>query len=364
MEPVILLDSVNPSGTLRAFVEQTDTTVYLYIQPHPDLAEQYPMRSSWIRNLTVAPAEFDYEAMQDGQAPLVPAVHCSHPDGAAPMEEERLSLVWLEAEDSASLFYDEEIVAIVPGWSLYMENPVTYAKDCIAETNNLFPLTGDNILIEQTYQAQDYADQWTEESSPWPATQDYILGSYEKVFGPHHQYFAIDGGNWPPMALASFKYEEVYLFLTIGVSQRPMPWVDFLYGDNAQAYRRMELGIAIHQSLGDAYAMEQAQEIAGMAGMPWRKISWLGEGHTIGSGTVKPPFESLILSSALYNGPRLPQLVIGNDPVNIYWAQPITLAERTFAHAQPNGGYPLVEKMINADINWVITGNRPPLSLD
>ncbi len=358
MEPTILLDSVNPSGTLRAIVEQTDSTVYLYIQPHPDLAEQYPMRSSWIRNLIAAPAEFDYEAMQEGQAPLLPAVHCAHPDGAAPMEEKSFALVWFEAEDGASLLYDEEVIAIIPGWSLYMENPVTYAKDCIAETNNLFPLSTDNILIEQTYKAAEYVEQWTEDSTPWPATQDYILNSYEKVFGAHHQYFAIDGGKWPPMALASFKYQDVYLFLSIGISQRPMPWVDFLYGDNASAYRRMELGIAIDQSLGDAYAMELAQGIAGIAGMPWRKISWLGEGHTISSNAVKPPFESLILSSALYNGPELPALVMGGDKVNIYWAQPITQQEREFAHAQPNGGYPLIEKMINADINWIITGDR------
>lgn len=359
MEPTILLDSVNPSGTLRAIVEQTDTTVYLYIQPHPDLAEQYPMRSSWVRNLTAAPAEFDYEAMQQGQAPLLPAIHCAHPDGATPMEEEGLALVWTEAEDGASLLYEEEIIAIIPGWSLYMENPVTYAKDCIAETNTLFPLTADNVLIEATYKTMELIDQWTEDSSPWPATQEYILNSYEKVFGPHHQYFAIDGGTWPPMALVSFKYEDLYVFLTIGISQRPMPWVDYLYSDTATAYRRMELGLAVQQSLGEAFAMELAQGIAGLAGMPWRKISWLGEGHTISSNAVKPPFESLILSSALYNGPALPSLEMNGDKVNIYWAQPITLAEREFAHKEPNGGYPLIEKMINADINWIITGNRP-----
>lgn len=362
MEPTILLDAVNLSGTLRAIVEQTDTTVYLYIQPHPDLAEQYPMRSGWIRNLVAAPAEFDYEAMQGGEAPLLPAVHCAHPEGAEPMEEGRLTLVWSEAEDGASLLYDEEIIAIIPGWSLYMENPVTYAKDCITETNNLFPLTPDNVLIEQTYKALDFIGEWNEDSSPWPATQEYLLGSYEKVFGPHHQYFAIDGGTWPPMALVSFKYQDIYLFLTIGVSQRPMPWVDYLYGDNAPAYRRMELGIAIHQSLGESHAMELAQGIAGIAGMPWRKISWLGEGHTISSNALKPPFESLILSSALYNGPELPALVIGNDPVNIYWAQPITQQERESAHVEANGGYQLIEKLIHTDVNWVITADRKPVA--
>jgi hypothetical protein len=361
MEPIILAESVNPSGTFRAIVEQTDKNIYFYIQPHGDLAEQFPMRSSWVRNLVAAPAEFDYESMQAGEAPLLPAANCAHPEGSDPLEEERLTLVWFAAEDGASLLYDEEVIAIIPGWSLYMENPVSYAKECIAETNTLFPLESGNILIEETYKSLEYIDQWTEDSSPWPTTQEYILSSYEKVFGPHHQYFAIDGGTWPPMALVSFKYEDLYVFLSVGISQRPMPWVDFLYSESATAYRRMELGIAVHQSAGEGFAMELAQGIAGLAGMPWRKISWLGEGHTISSNAVKAPYESLILSSALYNGPALPALEMGADKVNIYWAQPITLAEREFVHEQSNERYALVEKLINADVNWVVTGNRKPV---
>lgn len=193
------------------------------------------------------------------------------------------------------------------------------------------------------------------------ATQSYFLDSYEEIFGKHHQYFAIDGGEWPPMALASFKYQDVYLFLTLGVSLRAMPWVDFLYPDTATAYRRMELGVAVHQSLGDSTAMDYAQGIAGLASMPWKKITWLGEGHTVSSDAAKPPFESLILSSALYNGPQLPDFQMGGDRVNIYWTQPITLKEREFAHEKPNGGYSLIEKMIENDANWIIQPNRKPV---
>lgn len=359
MEAQIILESINPSGTLRAIVEQSDKTVYLYIQPHPDLAEQYPMRSCWVRNLVPAPAEFDVEAMQDGEAPLLPAANCAHPNGAEPLDETALSLVWFTAEDGASLLYGEEIIAIIPGWSLYMENPVSYSRECIAETNILFPIEPSNVLIEETYKALHFIEEWGENSSPWPATQEYILGSYEKVFGAHHQYFSIDGGNWPPMALASFKYNDLYIFLSLGVSQRPMPWVDFIYQDAASAYRRMEIGIAVHQSLGDTTAMELAQGIAGLAGMPWKKITWLGEGHTISSDAVKPPFESFILSSALYNGPQLPTLTMGGDKVNIYWAQPITKKEREFAHEKANGGYTLIEKLIAADVNWIVTDRTP-----
>lgn len=165
METAIILDSVNPSGVLRAIVEQTEKTIYLYIQPHPDFAEQYPMRSCWVRNLVVAPEEFDREAMDNGDAPLLPAAYCGHPYGAETLDPDELSLVWLSSEDGASLFYKEEIIAIIPGWSLYMDQPVSYAQGCIAETPDLFPLQAGNILIEQSYASLEFLNQWDENSS-------------------------------------------------------------------------------------------------------------------------------------------------------------------------------------------------------
>lgn len=361
MEPMIILESVNPSGTLRAIVEQTADTIYLYIQPHPDFKDRYPMRSCWVRNLGPAPFAFDYESMMAGEGPALPVAHCAHPGGAAPFNEQELSIVWFTSEDGASLLYEDEIVAIIPGWSLYMENPVSYARECIAETGSLFPLDATNALVDETHKAFQFMNEWGGDESPWPATQDYFLNSYEQVFGKHLQYFSIDGGTWPPMAIASFKFQDLYIFLSLGISQRPMPWVDFLYNDAATAYRRMELGVAVHNAAGDELAMQLAQGIAGIAGMPWRKISWLGEGHTISSDVVTPPFESFILSSALYNGPQLPPLQVGGDKVNIYWAQPITQKERIFAHEKPNGGYTLIEKLITADVNWQVKADRKPV---
>lgn len=358
MEPVIIYDSVNPSGTLRAIVEETPETVYLYIQPHPSLEQQYGMRAAWVRNLKPAPDAVDFEAMEGGEAPMLPKENCAHPEGAPAFDREQLELVWSRAEDGATLYYQNEIIAIVPGWSLYLEQPVSYAKDCIKATEAVFPIERGNALLEAATADKAFLYTWSGETSPWPAIQDYLLSSYEKVFGKHEQYFSIDGGEWPPMAIASFRYKEVYLFLSIGASQRPMPWVDHLYPDTASGYRRMEIGVAAHESLGDAVAMELAQGIAGLAGMPWRKITWLGEGHTISSDAVKQPYESLILSSALYNGPQLPDLQIEGDKVNIYWAQPITLAEREFAHSKANGGYELIEKMIHKDINWIVHPDR------
>ncbi|XZF14615.1 suppressor of fused domain protein [Chitinophagaceae bacterium MMS25-I14] len=360
MEPQILIESVNASGTFMAFAEQTDKTVYFYIQPHPALESQFNMRACWVRNLQPAPEMPDTAAMEQGEAPMMPAPYCAHPQGEAPLKEEatEIEVIWFPSEEGAALLLDGEPVAIISGWSLHTDPPVSYSRACSRAWGLNFPLLEDNDLLLHVEEAQRFAASWESDESPWHATQNYILGAYESVYGRHKQYFAIDGGKWPPMAVASFEYEDQFIFLTLGVSQRPMPWVDYLYDDAVTGYRRMELAVAVHRSLGEDTAMKLAEGISGLAGMPWRKVSWLGEGHTIASNAVSPPYESLILSSALYNGPELPPLEMNGDKVNIYWAQPITKEEREQAHSKPNGGYDLIEQLIAQDVNHVVMPGR------
>ncbi|SFM88265.1 hypothetical protein SAMN05216516_101126 [Izhakiella capsodis] len=62
---------------------------------------------------------------------------------------------------------------------------------------------------------------------------------------------------------------------------RPMPWVDFLYKDQAPAYRRRALGMAIDaQVMTEHSAVQMASALASFAPYPWQHISGLGEGHT------------------------------------------------------------------------------------
>lgn len=157
------------------------------------------------------------------------------------------------------------------------------------------------------------------------------------------------------MALGKFEKDNTVYFLSMGVSIRPMPWVSYLYHDNAPAYRRMEIALAVSK---DDYSEEEitkmAEGISAIADIPWRHISWLGEGHTIGSGKLPAPFESVVLSAALYNGESIELPEMYGDKVNLYWVSPVTLSEREFAHRKANGGYELLEKMIAADVTHVV----------
>lgn len=361
-EPVMLIDQPNNRGTLYAVVEQDDRVAYFYLYPSELLTTKYSPRPCWLRNLQPAPGKKDVAAMKEGMAPMLEAAYCNHPEGSEPLEKERLTIVWTEEGDGAAVLYDNEILGVIPGWSLYNdEHAVAYAADCISagENDRLMPLgkRGANAMYERVDQAIAFWKDWEEETSQtWGILQDQYLKAYEAEFGPIQQYYAIDGGQWPPMALGKFEKDEVVYLFTLGVSIRPMPWVELLYSDRAPGFRRMELAMAVSKKdFTDKEIMAMAGLMSGMADRPWKQITWLGEGHTVSSEELPAPFESVVVSSALYNGPAIGLPEVYGDKVNLYWLAPITKLEREYAHSRPNAGYDLLERMIHHNLNHIIT---------
>lgn len=359
--PEVLIEMPNNRGTFVAIVEQDARTAYFYLYPAEHLGKQYRMRACWLRNLQAAPEDRDAAAMESGTAPLLQARFCNHPEGKAPLNTELLSVIWMEEGDGAAVLYEGEILGVIPGWSLYVDEPVAYAADCIGVENNdlVFPLgkPASNAQHARVAGAVNFWKQWDEVDNPqWPVIQEQFISAYTAHFGEMQQYYAIDNNQWPPMAMGKFEKDDVVYFLTMGMSIRPMPWVEYLYNDKASAFRRMELAIAINKKdFTEEEIMQMAQAISSIADIPWRHISWLGEGHTVGSKQLPAPFESNILSAALYNGEIITLPEMYGDKVNLYWASPITLPEREFAHRKANGGYELLEKMIQQDITHIVT---------
>jgi hypothetical protein len=345
---------------MYAVVEQDERTAYFYLYPAELQSKKYRMRACWLRNLQPGPAKRDSLAMENGDAPMLEARFCNHPEGKEPLNAALLSIVWMPEEDGAAVLYNGETLGVIPGWSLYTEDPAAYAADCIdADTNAIvFPLgkPGKNEQHERVSEALRFRQQWESTDNPqWPIIQKQFIAAYEAHFGEIKQYFAIDNNEWPPMALGKFEKDNIIYFLTMGVSIRPMPWVSYLYNDNAPAYRRMEIAIAVSKDdYTDEEITKMAEGISVMADIPWRHISWLGEGHTIGSAKLPAPFESIVLSAALYNGEGIALPEMYGDKVNLFWASPVTLPEREYAHRKANGGYELLEKMIEEDITHIV----------
>ncbi|HFJ4328640.1 suppressor of fused domain protein [Serratia liquefaciens] len=363
-ESHVLAEVSNENQTLVAVVQQDHRAAYFYIYPSEENSERFQVRACWLRNLAAAPQQEDSAAMALGQPPMLAAEFCRNLEGEAPLNPEGLTVVWTESDDGAALWYYGQLLAVIPGWSLYIDHSVCYSASCIKESPLAYPLgsASTNTQYALAESTRQFWRSWQrEEGNPWPKMQSDYQAHYEQHFGPSVKYYAIDQGKWPPMAITQHERDGIYYFLTLGVSIRPMPWVEILFNDDASRYRRMEMGIAIDgQYMTEENAIQMASALAGFAHVPWSKITWFGEGHTLESEVAPQGYEGYVLSSSFY--PYHEHLSLPKqygDPVNIFWASPVFEAERLLAHATPNGGHELVNKLREQGVDHIFRPRQP-----
>lgn len=199
--PTVLLEEVNPNGNVQALVEQEDRVAYLYLYSAEETGLPR-VRSCWVRNLSRAPVELDTDALRRGLAPALTRDACAHPDGAPPLEAEALRVVWLEAGDGAALLDGGELLAVLPPPS-DPDGASGCARDCSTANPVVSPLAPRRDLIEQLERATAFWADWDGEagSSAWPPLRDRLVAAYAGAIGEASNYYAMDGGEWPPRAL-------------------------------------------------------------------------------------------------------------------------------------------------------------------
>ncbi|WP_034944927.1 suppressor of fused domain protein [Erwinia oleae] len=338
----------NQQQTLIATVEQDERTAYFYIWPAEPFRTQFAVRGCWLRNLLPAPAREDVEAMEQGIAPLLSAEHCRTLEAEPALDPAGLQVIWEPADDGAALWYQGQLLAVIPGWSLYQNRQVSFSAGCIRENRLTAPL-GSASTNDYYARAESHRHFWRDwhDGHLWEPLQRELLKRYESRYGDSLKYYTIDQGSWPPMAISQHFHQGCWYFLTVGMCIRPMPWVDFLYEDLAPQYRRTELAMAIDaEVMTEENAVQMASALAGFAHYPWARLSWLGEGHTLESAVAPVGFDGFILSGALAG--EAGQLALpkrDGEKVNLLWTTPVTAAEREFAEAGDNGGLRLIEKL-------------------
>jgi hypothetical protein len=330
-DATVLCSSVSPNGNIQAVVEQDSRVVYFYLWPAPET--NFTMKSCWVRNLVPAPEKLDVEGIRKGTPPLLPRGMCRHPDGASPLRAEDLRIVWFEEGNAAALFLGSQVLAIIPPWS-GVKGFAGYAQGCVGESLLCWPLPTERHLLDRIERAEDFWRSW-EEGEPWLAIRDAMASAYQSQIGAYSNYYAIDGGNWPPKALLRIPVPGGIALVTAGMCIRPQPSVE-TYTEDPASYRRIELGMCLG-SAWPASAVEKVMHyLSGQTGYPWHFYSWLGHGHTfpcdaIPNGGDGALFPFVLLQKELTNeGPVLLPEYRG-DPVSLLWMIPITQAERDFA---------------------------------
>ena len=332
----ILAEAMSPNGNMMAIVQATPQSVHFYLNARPDT--NFGMRAVWVRNLAAAPAGFDKEQLQRGEPPMMPAATCAHPHGAPPLDREKLRVVWFEEGDSAALFEGDEMLAAIPPWS-GMNGFHGYARDCTGQSPLAWPLREATAVYERVARAEEFLKSWEPGRAHWPAVQEALLGAYERVLGKHTRYWGIDGGEWPPKAVASFETESAVVLLTLGVSIRPMPKVELAFED-PQPHRRIELGFAFERNMvDDGMIRDAVAYMSGQSNLPWHFYTWLGVGHTVQCEPCPAggEFAAVVLVKDPRGAPAIAMPTYRGDPVNLLWMTPITTAEWKVAQERSSG---------------------------
>ncbi|QEG25221.1 suppressor of fused domain protein [Mariniblastus fucicola] len=320
-----ILFETSPFGTLDGIVEHDGRVVYFYLNERPDPAGNQPgkfgTRACWVRNLARGPMVLNKAEMAEGKIPMMPRNDCVDAELHQVPQSESLEIVWFEEGNGAALIeVDREsntrtTLAIIPPWS-GVEDFHGYAANCAHETALAWPLPENKAMQLRIDRAAEFWNSFTSEGSPFASLQQQLVDAYNKQFGEQNQkqYYAIDGGKFPPRGLLRYETESATILVTVGMSLCSQPAVE-LYVDQPSDLRRVELGVKISRQASDANAelIDTAmQSISTFAAYPWRNHNWLGPGHTIdwspsGSKATLVRDNELQLSS------------FRNDPIGLLW---------------------------------------------
>jgi hypothetical protein len=320
-----LLEEICPLGSLRATIEDDGRTVYLYVasrEGHP-----FGMRAAWIRNRVAAPDRFDPDELKAGRAPLLPRDACAHPDGA-PALSGSLRLLWFEECDGVALYENDVLLAVLPSWADAMG--CGYARDCMQDRLMAFPLDAARAELEpRLARAREFWRSW-DEGDPWASRRDALVSSVERVLGRSSNYYAIDGGYWPPRALVRAPTDDGTVLVTCGMSILPMPTIEREIRD-ASPVRRIEIGLAVRNREFDEPGIQRLLRfVSGTSALPWKQLTWLGDHHTVSCDAIEG-FPAVMCLRMPRGAPGLALPASYGDPVSVLWMVPITQSEYSFA---------------------------------
>lgn len=358
----LLLESISPNGDVIAAVEQDERACHFYLKGND--TSGFGVKSCWVRNLQPAPEQLDVAGMREGVSPMLPRRNCAHPEGAPPLVAANLEVVWSEEGDAAALFEAGEMLAVIPTWS-GEKGFSGFARDCIEESPLCWPLgsPAENVQHERYRRAAECWRDWSN-GDVWDAFQDRMCSVLERLVGKHSNYYAIDGGAWPPKALLRVPADDDVLLMTIGVSLRPMPRVEMHYKEPSP-HRRIELATCVARSIPDAAIKRIASYISAQTALPWCNHTFLGDGHTL-PADIFAELSNGVLSFALLQArpsgaPDLPVPPFRGDPITYLWMTPISAREQAFA--EEHGSSALAKKLAASGYDWRHIFTRPELRL-
>ncbi len=324
-----LIHSCSPCCPIEAFAEQNDQACYFYLWQNPGTPEA-AMSACFVCNTADQSHQIPLEEWKQDPSgpPMIPYDQVTHsPDGLT-LDEEKLEIIWTMEGSGAGLLYEGQLIAFIPEWAAHESFP-GYSRYIKGETSFGWEMTQARKHLEEVIQAG--REFWGNmEGNYWPDFQKGQLDSLEAFMGKLDQYYAIDGGEFPPRALATGQKDGMRYGITLGMSLLRQPMVESFYQERTPDFSRVELGFACAKER-EAEFMPTLHVLAGIACLPWQKITSLGHGHTVKLDTIEGFAAAWLLNANLLAPGASPeyQKAFG-ERVNLLWMVPITQEEYDF----------------------------------
>jgi len=323
-EQKTLIQSDSPLCPAQAFCEQTENAVYFYIF-YPTRDKENQIKRCWVCNCREAPDQLDagekLSMMPKGTFSHAKEGITVHPDG----------IIWFEDGDSAALLEKGEILAVIPPkYGLY-DFP-GFAKYAVGQNHYAWELD-ENTKNYMNKKLRELDVFWQLNSSRkfWEGAQEYHLKVCDAFFGSEHTgYYAIDDRKFPMRAVIEGKKNGVTYGITAFLSNFTQPVIE-RYVQDAQQHRRIEFGFAAVDALADSVKMEAYNCFMSLAKYIYADGTFFTHGHTNTWEGIPGCHAFLFLNPRAISGMESPVFKnIGNDPVNLLWAVPITKEEYDF----------------------------------
>jgi len=355
-QPRILLESHSPYASRRLVVEYDGATTAAYLH-----GATSAIAATWIANHQEAPQSTDLARLNSGRAPVMPAGYTKHPDGRAVPEPRTLRALWLEEGDGVAILEDDDLLAVIPGWSDMSKGMPGYSRDIIGQTPFGWSLDEAMEGLGPRVQRADRFWRWRADDDAWARFQQAVLGHLLGRLGPGARYWDAGGGRQPPVGISErppADYRHYTVLSTGGMSGQRMPVVEQLAAE-ANSTARIELAVATTLASTDA-----ARVFLWLAQYPWREMTWLGPGHSVRWSHDPAAFplggrgEAVLLldDPGQLTGPEVPDLSgfsFGGDPVRWLWVVPISERERLLARER--GSALLVTQLAAQGRSWVVS---------
>ena len=322
----------SPYGTLDGIVEQDGRAVYFYLNEHPtndsgdadpEESARFGTRACWVRNLQRGPMVINKDDFAAGRAPLMPRNDCVDQAMLRLPTVESLEIVWFEEGNGAALIEtgpedQRTTIAVIPPWS-GVDGFHGYASNCAHETPLAWPMPENPSLHLRIEKAAEFWQSFTKTSSPFAELQRNLVSAYNDAFGKanQQQYYAIDGGKFPPRGLVRYESDSATILLTVGMSLCPQPAVE-LFVDHPAEHRRIEIGLKLPHQDGhpETDSIEAAmRSLSSFAAYPWSQWTWLGPGHTVSWSAADSGTATLDRDAEIV----LPSF--RSDPIGLLWIE-------------------------------------------